>query len=177
MLILNHYPINNKSMSETAEKKDTVDQGKNVRFARESKGLSQEALGDKINKHQSEISKIENQKTVDDEILEQIALALDVSADFLKYFDFDSAAKYYTNNGDSTINSAENSHDTINQNQGGEQEIINNYPIEQFAKATKEFLEMQKEHYEKEQQIIAESAKKDIEIALLKQQLESLKNK
>jgi Predicted transcription factor, homolog of eukaryotic MBF1 len=159
-------------MSETTESKNTINQGRNVRFAREFRGISQEDLAHKINKHQSEISKIENQGTVDSEILEQIALALEISADFLKVFDFEDTAKNYYNYSTNTF--AETSHDNeVNQ----AQEIINNFPIDQFAKATSEFLEMQKEHYEKEQQIIIDSSRKDTEIALLKQELEFLKNK
>ncbi len=85
-------------MSEATENNNTVHQGRNVRFAREFKGLSQEELGFKINKYQTEISKIEKQRTVDDEILEQIALALEVSIDFLKTFDFEDKVRNYNNN-------------------------------------------------------------------------------
>ena len=99
-------------------------------------------------------------------------MALEISADFLKVFDFEDTAKNYYNYSTNTF--AETSHDNeVNQ----AQEIINNFPIDQFAKATSEFLEMQKEHYEKEQQIIIDSSRKDTEIALLKQELEFLKNK
>ena len=157
------------------EGKNTINQGKNVRFAREFRGISQEDLAHKINKHQSEISKIENQGTVDSEILEQIALALEVSADFLKAFDFEDTAKNYYNYSTNTTNSAENSHDTVNQ--GHIERVEYNYPIEELAQFAEKFLNMQKEHYEKEYQIVIDVSKKDIEIALLKQELEFLKNK
>lgn len=157
-------------MNETAEKKDTVHQGRNVRFAREFRGLSQEALGDKINKQQSEISKIENQKTVDDEILEQIALALEVSADFLKTFDFENATKTFYINNNVTVNGADNSQDRVNQYQSGEQEINNNFPLEEIEKLTDKFLGLQKE-------LLEENHKLDKENALLKQELQFLKNK
>ena len=36
-------------MSETTESKNTINQGRNVRFAREFRGISQEDLAHKIN--------------------------------------------------------------------------------------------------------------------------------
>jgi len=156
-------------MRQVAEKKNTIHQGKNVRFAREFKNLSQQNLADKLNKQQSEISKIENQETIDDELLEQIALALEISSDFLKKFDFEDTAKNYFNN--TTVNS-ENSHDLVN-NQG-----TIYYPVDELADFTEKFLNMQKEHYEKELTLVEKFHKKEVELekenALLKQKIELL---
>ncbi len=162
-------------MSHTVKNRNTVHQGRNVRFAREFRGVSQEDLGFKINKYQSEMSKIENQVTVADEILEQVALALEVSADFLRTFDFEDTAKNYynysTNEQENTF--AENSHDTVNQNnqyQIEEEVINNNIPLEEAEKLADRFLQIQKELLEDKHQL-------DKENALLKQELEFLKSK
>ena len=157
-------------MSETAENKNTINQGKNMRFAREFRGISQEDLAHKINKHQSEISKIENQGTVDGEILEQIALALEVSPDFLKTFDFEDTAKNYYNNSTNTINEH-------GQNYQGHADTINNYPLSEVMEMTTRLLDMQKEHYEKEMLLLTEKHELGKKNALLKQELEFLKNK
>ncbi|MDR2954350.1 MAG: helix-turn-helix domain-containing protein [Prevotella sp.] len=155
-------------MSEATENRNTVHQGKNIRFSREFKGLSQEELAFKINKHQSDISRIENQIKVDDEILEQIALALEVSADFLKKFDFEDAAKNYNNNSSYLIN--DEAHDNkLEQNQIEVQENIY-YPIEEFKELTEKTINLQRGLLEKNHKL-------DKENALLKQQLELLKNK
>lgn len=154
-------------MSETAENKNTIHQGRNVRLVRQFKGLSQEALAYMLNKQQSEISNIESQVNLDDEILEQIALALDVSADFLKSFDFEETAKNYYNQSTNTINAAENSHDEVNLNQG-EQNYY--FSIEKFNELNDKFLKLQKE-------LLEENHVLDKENALLKQELDSLKNK
>ena len=143
-------------MNEVTENKSIVHQGRNVKIVRESKGLYQKDLGYKINKEQSEISRIESQEVIEDELLEQIALALEVPVDFLKNFDLDTHANTYNNN--QTNNLPENSKGNVNQGQGYS---VYNYSVEEFVELTKKFLTMQKEHYEKEQIIIIESSKKD----------------
>lgn len=157
-------------MSQTAENKNTVHQGRNVRFAREFKGISQEELGHRINKYQTEISKIENQRLVDDEILEQIALALEVSPDFLKTFDFEDAANNYYNYSSYLFN--DEAHDNrLEQDQIEIEKQENIYnPIKEYKELTEKTLNMQKELLEKNHEL-------DKENALLKQELEFLKNK
>lgn len=157
-------------MNEVSEKKKIIHQGRNIRITRESKGLYQKELGDKINKNQSDISKIENQEIIEDELLEQIALALEVPTDFLRNFDLDTATKTYNNT--TTINSPESSNELVNNQGEGKQENINiyNYPIEEFKDFAENTLKMQKELLE-EKHIL------DKENALLKQELEFLKNK
>lgn len=159
-------------MNEVVEKKNSTHQGRNIRFAREFKGLSQQDLGDKINKQQSEISKIENQEVIENEILERIAHVLDISADFLRNFDFRSATKNFYN--DATIHSAGKSQDVVNQ--GDQSQIFNYYPLEQVMEMTTKLLNMQKEHYEKEMRLLEEKHEIDKEKTLLKQELEFLKS-
>ncbi|MDR2953927.1 MAG: helix-turn-helix domain-containing protein [Prevotella sp.] len=161
-------------MSEEVIKNSTKHQGRNVRFSREFRGLSQFDLADKINKHQSDISRIENQQAVDDEILDQIALALEVSADFLKNFDFGETAKTFNNySADTHTNTfSENSNGTVNQQTQGEQEnnIINNFPLDDYKELTEKFLDMQRK-------LLTEKSKMEVENALLKEQIELLKKK
>ncbi|WP_051697962.1 helix-turn-helix domain-containing protein [Prevotella sp. 10(H)] len=154
------------------KRKKIIHQGRNVKIVRESKGLYQKDLGYKINKEQSDISKIENKEIIEEDLLEQIALALEVPVEFLKNFDLEGATKAYYNT--TTVNS-ENSRDMVN-NQGT---IF--YPVDELTSLSEKFLNMQKEHYEKEQMLANNFHQKEIElsteIALLKQELNLLKNK
>ncbi len=154
-------------MKEATEIKNTKRQGKNVRLARDLRGLSQQELAEKLNKQQSEMSRIENLDSIDDELLDQIALALDVSPDFLRNFDLTQHAKTFNN--EATINSAENSQDTLNQGNDTVENIYN-YPIDQFKDFAENTLKLQKELLEEKFQI-------EKDYALLKQELEALKNK
>lgn len=167
-------------MNDTAENKKMVHQGRNVKIVRESKGMYQKDLGEKINKLQSEISRIESQDIIDNDLLETIALALEIPVDFLKNFDLDTAAKAYNMDNDATLNGAENSHDTVNQ-VAEQDNIINNYPIEDFKELTEKMMNKQHEQTEwmlnMQRELLEEKHELDKQIALLKQELEVLKNK
>lgn len=70
---------------ETAEMtSNNVNQGRNVRMAREMKGIKQEVLAEQMKTTQPTISKHENSRIVEDGWLEKYAEALGVSIDFLK---------------------------------------------------------------------------------------------
>lgn len=157
-------------MSEVVGKEKKIHQGKNVRFARELKGLFQQDLADKLNKQQSDISRIENQEIIDDELLNQIALALEIPVDFLKNFNPESLISQLTINAQ-TVSFKDKAVASVGH------DVIYNFPIEEVAKMNKELLEMQKEHYEKEMQLLAEKFELEKENALLKQKFEFLKNK
>lgn len=152
-------------MNEVAEKKKVIHQGRNVRITRELKGLYQKDLGDKLNKQQSEVSRIESLEIIEDELLKQIALVLDVPVDFLKNFDLQTATKNFYN--DAIINSAENSHDIVNQGNDNVENVYN-YPITEFKEFAENTLKLQRELLEEKHQL-------DKENTLLKKELEILK--
>lgn len=104
--------------------------------------------------YQGEISKLEGQEEIQDNTLEKISQALDVSIDFLKEFQPDSVMNSYNQyESKIEITSAENSKDNILQQ--GEQNITNHYyPLDTV-----------KELYERLLQ------EKDKEIATLKEKL------
>ncbi len=151
-------------MNEVAERKRIIHQGRNVKITRESKGLYQQDLADKLNKQQSDISKIENKEIIEDELLKQIALALEVPVDFLKNFNLDEHVKSYYNHSTNTF--TETSHDNeVNQ---GDQYYY--FSVEEFTELNDRFLKLQKELLEEKHEL-------DKENALLKQELEFLKNR
>lgn len=158
-------------MPQTQVKQEKAHHGTNVKLARMIKDVKQHELADKLNMHQSEISNLEKQAVIADEMLEKISLALDIPMNFLKEFDVEEASKTYYNN--STISSAENSHDIVNQNQG---DNVYNFPLSEVMEMTDKLLNLQKEFHDREIEILKESAAKDIKIALLEKELENLRS-
>lgn len=73
-----------------------VHHGRNVRRFREMKGMKQEVLAEELNISQSAMSRYEQKEEIEDEILEKIAIALNVPMDSLKNYN-DEATAYYIN--------------------------------------------------------------------------------
>ena len=166
-------------MNESAEKKKIIHQGRNVKIVRQSRGMYQKELAERLNKEQSEMSRIESLEIIGDELLNQIALVLEVPIDFLKNFDLIENADTYNNTQtNNTINSAENSQDMLNQIQGEQENIVNNnFPLADYKELTEKTMAVQEEYHQKEMQLLEEKYALDKENALLKQELEFLKNK
>jgi len=120
-------------MAPVSEKKN-VHHGRNVRLGRNWKNITQEGLGLALNMPQARISDLEREETIADDILENIALALDVPFDFLKNFQPDEVLKSFTqiepkidissNDESSALGQGE----IINQNQN-----TYNYPIDKVV--------------------------------------------
>lgn len=146
-------------------------QGTNVKIARMVKDVKQNELAEKLNMHQSEISTLESQQVIAEDILQQISLALDIPMNFLKEFDAEEATKTYNN--DSVVNSAENGKDTVNvlQGENEQQQTINYFPLTEVMEMTEKLLNMQKDHYEKEILLHNENAAQKVKIAILEERL------
>lgn len=71
-------------METQADEAQKVHHGHNVRMVRTWNKMSQVVLADLLECSQDKISKLERQQTIDDAILEKIALALNVDMDYLK---------------------------------------------------------------------------------------------
>jgi transcriptional regulator with XRE-family HTH domain len=114
---------------EAIAKKKNINQGRNIRLARNWKGVTQEALAFDLSLSQKQISEIESKETIDDALLDKIAASLQVPTEFLKTFDMgDMINTYNMYESKIELTSAENSHDSVLQQ--GEQNITNyNYPI------------------------------------------------
>lgn len=82
--------------------------GRNISRIRELRGMKQEALAIAIGVSQQTISNIENSEVVEDEKLQKIAEALNVSAEAIKNFNEDSilniVSNNFTSNDTSTLN-------------------------------------------------------------------------
>jgi len=68
--------------------------GRKVARCRNFRGIKQDSLANQLNILQTEMSRIENQVNIDDQIFTQIAEAPEVSVEFLDYFDENSALQH-----------------------------------------------------------------------------------
>ncbi|HCO68390.1 MAG TPA: transcriptional regulator [Dysgonomonas sp.] len=122
-------------MEEIQEEK-RIHHGRNVKLARSWKNMTQNDLAEKLNVYQTDISSLEKEEIISDEMLDKIAMAMDVSPDFFKNFKPDAVMKTYNQQND--INSAKDANDTINVWQGevevGElQQNTTNYPLDKVT--------------------------------------------
>ena len=60
--------------------------GKNIEKICKLKGIKQIQLGRLLNKKQQEVSRILNRETIDDDLLEKIASAIDISPEAIKHY-------------------------------------------------------------------------------------------
>ncbi len=121
-----------------------IDQGKNIRLARHWKGIKQDDLAYRLNMAQSQISLLETQDEIDEDMLERIALALDVPVDFLKNFEPEKAMKTLTFTNQEAINATDNTNSQIVQE--GEQENNNTYntyhPLDKVSELYERIVEL-----------------------------------
>lgn len=76
-------------IAESAEKVKGKHVGRNLQRIRVYLGIKQEALAADLGISQQEVSKIENQEEIDDDLLTKIAGALGVSPEVIKDFDLE----------------------------------------------------------------------------------------
>lgn len=75
-----------------------VHQGRNIREGRLSKDMKQETLAALIKVAQSTLSKAENSKYVEDELLEKISIALNIPLEYLKEKEQEASTVIFENN-------------------------------------------------------------------------------
>lgn len=117
---------------ETATHDNEIHQGKNLRLARTWKKVTQADLADKLGVHQTEISNLESKKTIDDKLLDQIAIAMDIPIDFLKSFDPEETINSYIVH-DINMTQSDNVSGIMNAQQNIQKQEVFNYPVEKFT--------------------------------------------
>jgi len=141
---------------EEIKNKKKVHQGNNVRLGRAWKNMTQETLAEKLQMYQKDVSALEYKETIDDEILNRIAEAMDIPVDFFKEFQPEAAIKSFSQNND--INISDEATSTVNSNQADSQQIEQNnnyFPLDKVAEVFAKLFE------EKEKQI--EDLRKELE--------------
>lgn len=118
-------------------KTDAIHIGKNISRVRSLRGIKQEALASDLNTTQTEISHIEQSSNIDEELLERIAKALNVTTDVLR--NFDENAAFYTIN-----NNVENN--TFHESSIAIQQEFN--PIEKIIELYERLLQSEKDKLE-----------------------------
>lgn len=87
--------------------------GDKVKAIRELRGFKQKHVADKLGMDQASVSRLEQSDTLDDELLAQVAAALEVSPDTIRNFNMDPSVHNVQNNYDS---SSPNCNQQINHN-------------------------------------------------------------
>lgn len=108
--------------------------GKNIRKIREYLGVKQEAIAIDLGMSQQDISKIEQQEQIADDLLEKIASSLGVTPEMIRNFDLDRAI-YNINN-----------HFQDNNFEQGSTGVIQHFnPIEKIVELYERLLNSEKE--------------------------------
>jgi Helix-turn-helix. len=164
---------------EAKKEKTHPHHGRNAKISRNIRGMSQLDVADKLGVDQKKISIYEASEELNDETLEQIADAVDVSVDFLKTFEPDELFKTYNVYDNKFSNSPETeSNSPITQQVGlgenhNEQENIYNtyYPLEKVSELYERIVDL------RVQLATAENRNSDLqeEIKRLKAEIEKLK--
>ena len=94
---------NNKMVAETTDKLRKRHTGRNVQRVRMYFGVKQEALAADLGITQQEVSKIEQQEEIEEEVLSQIANVLGVSSEVIRDFDVERAIYNINNIRDNTF--------------------------------------------------------------------------
>lgn len=121
-----------------------IHQGRNIREARLSKNMKQETLAALIKVAQSTLSKAENSKFVEEDLLGKISTALDIPLEYLKEKEQDASTVIFENNTvtnqDSTVSG--------NMSVGYNEQITNVFnPIEKMAELYERLLAAKDEKY------------------------------
>lgn len=115
----------------------TKHRGRKIAKYRHFKGVKQDSLAKELNISQTEMSRIENQETIDDQLFAQIAEALGVTPEFLDNFDEHSALYNISNNVDNS---------PISDNSTGINQVFN--PLDKVIELYERLLESEKEKIE-----------------------------
>lgn len=115
----------------------TKHRGRKIAKYRNFKGIKQDSLAKQLNISQTEMSRIENQETIDDQLFAQIAEALGVSPEFLDNFDENSALYNISNSIDNS---------PISENSTGINQVFN--PLDKVVELYERLLESEKEKIE-----------------------------
>jgi len=141
---------------------DINNDGDNIKDLRRVLGISQVDLAEKLGMNPTQLNRLERQQNIDDEILDQIAAQLGVTAEFIRKYNHEETVNNIisnnTFNDDSGINKAVNGNSSTGSNPSNTVENIN--PLDTV-----------KELYEK---LLTE---KDERIALLEKEIRELKKK
>ena len=121
-----------------------VHHGHNIRRLRIEKNMNQEVLSQLVHLSQSAVSKYEQMRVIDDEMLHRFSRALGVPFEYLKSLEEDAQTVVFENN---TVNN----NDQASANIGGyveENNRVNNYnPIEKITELYERLLKEKDEKY------------------------------
>ncbi len=123
--------------AESTEKVNGRHVGRNLQKVRVYLGVKQEALALDLGISQQEVSKIENQEKIEEELLSRIASILGVSAELIKNFDVEK-----------TIYNIDNSYQDATVSEEGTAIVLQINPIEKIVELYERLLQSEREKNE-----------------------------
>lgn len=126
---------------ETENLKNSLHLGRKVEKVRRLRGMTQTELGDLLGITKQAVSKMEQAEKIDDERLDKIASALGVTVEGLKEYN-EETVLYNTNN------FYENCGVKTAVSNTGNNQIFNNFPLEQTIELFEKLLDKQREQFE-----------------------------
>lgn len=125
---------------ETENLKNCLHLGRRVERVRRLRGMTQTELGDLLGITKQAVSKMEQAEKIDDERLDKIASALGVTVEGLKEYN-EETVLYNTNN------FYENCGVKTAVSNTGNNQIFNNFPLEQAVELFEKLLDKQREQF------------------------------
>jgi transcriptional regulator with XRE-family HTH domain len=114
-------------MEDFTSTKEPLGMGEKVARVRKLRRIKQEYLAEKLNISQTQVSNIEQQDEIEDELLDQIAAILGVPVEFIKTFDEDRVTNYIISLYDIHDNEVKDSTNTFIANQTNNHNTYNYY--------------------------------------------------
>ena len=132
-------------VTETTDKLRKRHTGRNVQRVRMYFGVKQEALAADLGITQQEVSKIEQQEEIEEEMLSQIANVLGVSSEVIRDFDVERAIYNINNIRDNTFEQSATSTSIAHLEQGANSISQQFNPIEKIVELYERLLQSEKE--------------------------------
>lgn len=145
-----------------------IHHGQNIGYFRDRAGLSQKELGQKLNKSQQYISQLEDQEVIDEEVIIDVAKALDIDPQYITDWMTDNAANIFNIE---NMGQGEGSTNMVGTNNFETNHEVHIYPIDKVCELYDVIRKQDKELYEKDLTI------KQLEIDNLKKEIDYYKNK
>lgn len=114
-------------VEEKAKEQRNTHYGHTIKRLRRDLGLSQKELGDRVGMVQQNVSIYEEQKRIDDELLQRFANALAVPVKLIQMMEDDKPLAYYVENNTITDNTVENVQTSTIASNIVNENVTNNY--------------------------------------------------
>lgn len=128
--------------------KETAHHGHNLKRERMRRGIKQEAMASLAGVSQSTISKYESTETLDDDLLERFANALEIPIEKLKNAQYESPSVIIENNTYNETNTNSDGGYSVSGSHYEDDGITNHHPIDKVTELFERLLKSEKDKFE-----------------------------